>query len=375
MRSVANIVRRLFPARFLAVVLGISITLAAGITMGRSLPQSGTPQSDTAPAGDAPPTSQQAAPPTNLNQRGTIRATVQLVVVPVTVKGPKGDLVAGIGPGEFRVFEDGVEQKISQFSAEATPISAVLLIDDDMFTKPADQVKKSLISMGSGFSAMDEVAVAKFDAFYTPVLDFTTDKDKLSTGLENLTLNSDIPGVGSDAMTSAPTINNHPAPGQEAPTQNATKGLTTKHIDDAIYGAAEMLRGRDPMQRKVIFIVSDGQNARNNTHSYEDTLKLLLASDISVYAVGVDAAVLNRLKSVLARYAHSTGGDVYYATRGGELAEIYTNAAEQARYQYAIGYVPMGTDRAQNYHAIEVRVRRPGLSLLTRDGYYAVAPR
>src|ERR1700722_19564897 len=120
MRSVANIVRRLFPARFLAVVLGISITLAAGITMGRSLPQSGTPQSDTAPAGDAPPTSQQAAPPTNLNQRGTIRATVQLVVVPVTVKGPKGDLVAGIGPGEFRVFEDGVEQEISEFSAEAT---------------------------------------------------------------------------------------------------------------------------------------------------------------------------------------------------------------------------------------------------------------
>jgi VWFA-related protein len=374
MRSAANIVRRLFSARFLAVMLGISITLAAGRIIGQPSPPAGAP-GNPAQADDSPTGAPQATPPPTGNQRGTIRSTVQLVVVPVTVKGPKGDLVAGIGREEFRVFEDGVEQQISQFSAEATPISAVLLVDDDMFTKPADQVKKSLVSMAGGFSAMDEVALAKFDAFYTPVLDFTMDKDKLGTELEKLTLNSNIPGVGSDAMTSVPTINNHPAPGMEAPTQNQTKGLTTKHIDDAIYGAAEMLRGRDPEQRKVIFIVSDGQNARNNTHSYEDTLKLLLASDISVYAVGVDAAVLNRVKSVLARYAHSTGGDVYYATRGGELAEIYTNAAEQARYQYTIGYVPMGTDRALNYHAIEVRVRRPGLSLLTRDGYYLVAPR
>lgn len=368
-------VRGLVAARLLAAVLGISITLAAGIIMARPLPQSAS-----APAADGQPASQRgavspASPSPALNPQGTIRSTVQLVVVPVTVKGANGELVAGIGRAEFRVFEDGVEQEISQFSAEATPISAVLLIDDDMFTKPAEQVKKSLASMAAGFSDMDEVALAKFDAFYTPVMDFTMDKDKLGTELDRMTLNSDIPGVGSDAMTSVPTINNHPAPGQEAPTQKHTKGLTTKHIDDAIYGAAEMLRGRDPQQRKVIFIVSDGQNAKNNTHSYDDTLKLLLASDITVYAVGVDAAVLNRIKSVLARYAHSTGGEVYYAARGGELADIYTDAAEQARYQYTIGYVPMGTDRAQNYHAIEVRVRRPGLNLLTRDGYYAVAPR
>jgi VWFA-related protein len=201
------------------------------------------------------------------------------------------------------------------------------------------------------------------------------DEDQLSTELKKLTLNSSIPGVGSDPMTSGPTINNHPAPGTEIPAQGPTKGgLTTKHIDDAIHAAAEALRARDPQQRKVIFIVSDGQNARNNTYSYEDTLKLLLSSDISVYAVGVDAAILNRVKSVLARYAHATGGDIYYAARGDALPDIYSNAAEQARYQYTLGYIPSGTDRAQNYHTIEVRVRRPGLSLLTRDGYYLAAP-
>jgi len=354
MPSPLNIVCRLLPARCISAIVGISIALATGIIMGTPPSQPDAPQAD--------------------SPQGTIRSTVQLVVVPVTVKAPNGDLVAGISREEFRVFEDGVEQQISSFSSDASPISAVLLVDDDMYTKPAEEVQKSLESMAGGFSALDEVAVAKFDAFYTPVLDFTMDKDQLSTELKKLTLNSSTPGVGSDPMTSGPTINNHPAPGTDIPGQGATRGLPTKRIDDAIHAAAEALRGRDPQQRKVIFIVSDGLNARNNTYSYEDTLRLLLSSDISVYAVGVDAAILNRVKSVLARYAHATGGDIFYAARGAALSDIYSNAAERARYQYTIGYVPAGTDRAQNYHAIEVRVRRPGLSLLARDGYYLVAP-
>jgi len=297
---------------------------------------------------------------------------VELVVVPVTVKAPGGELVGDLRRDEFRIFEDDVEQRISLFSAEATPLSAVLLVDDDMNTKPADEVQKSLMSMAGGFSADDEVAVARFDAFYTPVLDFTADNDQLVTELKRLKLNSSIPGVGSDPMRSGPSINNHPAPGMEAPAQGATRGLTTKHIDDAIHGAAEQLRSRDRERRKVIFIISDGANARNNTYNYDDTLKLLLSSDVSVYAIGMDAAILNLGKSVLARYAHATGGDITYAGRSAELGNLYAEAAEQARLQYTIGYVPAGTDRTNNYHKIEVRVRRPGLNLLTRSGYYSV---
>ena len=104
-------------------------------------------------------------------------------------------------------------------------------------------------------------------------------------------------------------------------------------------------------------------------------MKQLLSAGVSVYAVGVDAAILNRIKSVPARYAHSTGGDVYYAASGSALPDFYTQMAEQARYQYTLGYVPAGTDRTKNYHAIEVRVRRPGLTVLTRDGYYLVPTR
>jgi VWFA-related protein len=73
---------------------------------------------------------------------------------------------------------------------------------------------------------------------------------------------------------------------------------------------------------------------------------------------------------VLARYAHATGGDVYKAANGIALSKLCAQASEQARHQYTIGYVPTQTDRSKDYHSIEVRIRRPQLTLLTRDGYY-----
>jgi hypothetical protein len=52
------------------------------------------------------------------------------------------------------------------------------------------------------------------------------------------------------------------------------------------------------------------------------------------------------------------------------LEELYARVSEQARHQYTITYSGAHTDRSKPYHTIEVRVKRPGLSLLARDGYY-----
>ena len=150
----------------------------------------------------------------------------------------------------------------------------------------------------------------------------------------------------------------------------------TKHINDAIFAAAQQLQDRPHERRKIIFLISDGQKAKNNTHKYEETLQLLLSSDISVYAVGVGEANMNRGitflgKNILSKYAHSTGGDIFYGGVSRENLEgLYARVSEQARNQYTLAYSGAHTDRSKPYHTIEVRVKRPGLSLLTRDGYY-----
>jgi len=76
---------------------------------------------------------------------------------------------------------------------------------------------------------------------------------------------------------------------------------------------------------------------------------------------------LNRLQS----YAHDTGGDVYYAERRNSLEELYSRVTEQARNQYTLAYSPQGNDKGKDYHPVEVRVRRPGLNIITREGYFS----
>jgi Ca-activated chloride channel family protein len=342
-----------------SLVVALALTLAGVGTVASREPQTLS----------QPPLPPQEQPPSGGGSGAIIRSNVELVVVPVTVKDASGELVGDLRRDEFRIFEDGVEQRITVFSVEAFPLSAVIAVDDNLKAKSAEQVRKSLISFTGGFSESDEVAVGRFDAFYTPLLDFTTDNDRLLTELKRMDLSNAF-SSGSQPFTPSPTINGQPSNPNNVAQVPVRAGMSTKHINDAVYQAATLLRARDPQRRKMVILVSDGTNAPNNTHTYDETLRLLLSTNISVYAVGVDSSVILRGTTLLSKYAHATGGDVYYAARPTELPQFYSRVTEQARHQYTLGYLPTGTDRGKAYHAIEVRIRRPGLTLLTRDGYY-----
>jgi VWFA-related protein len=311
------------------------------------------------------------------DSRARIRTTVSLVVVPVTVKDGAGELVTDLEQTDFRVLEDGIEQPIALFSADAFPLSAAILVDDNLKRGTAEKVQKTLATLAGAFSASDEVSLWRFDQVPEQISeDFIGDNDKLLTQLKHIDLSSSFPGVGSYTMTDGPRVNTAAPPGPAKIPTEANGHPNTKHIDDAIFAAAQQLQDRPRERRKIIFLISDGQNAKNNTHKYEETLQLLLSSDISVYAVGVGEANLNRGitflgNNVLSKYAHSTGGDIFYGGVSRENLEgLYARVSEQARNQYTLAYSGAHTDRSKPYHTIEVRVKRPGLSLLTRDGYY-----
>ena len=351
------------PRIFLTAFLVISFALAGLIALpAQQVPSQGAGQPQSSQGQDS---------------RARIRTTVSLVVVPVTVKGSGGELVTDLEQNDFRVFEDGIEQPIALFSADAFPLSAAILIDDDLKRGTAEKVQKTLETLAGAFSASDEVSLWRFDEVPEQVSDdFIVDNDALLTQLKKIDLSSSFPGFGSAPMTNGPHVNTQSMPGPYEVPSSTIGHPNTKHINDAIYAAAEQLQDRPRERRKIIFLISDGQNAKNNTHSYEDTLKLLLSADISVYCVGVGEANMNRGitflgNNILAKYAHSTGGDIFYGGVSREnLEELYARVSEQARNQYTIGYSGAHTDRTKPYHSIEVRVKRPGLVLLARDGYY-----
>src|SRR5713226_6681474 len=118
-----------------------------------------------------------------------IRTTVSLVVVPVTVKDSAGELVTDLQQNDFRVFEDGIEQPIALFSADAFPLSAAILVDDDLKQGTAEKVQKTLETLAGGFSASDEVSLWRFDQAPEQISeDFIADNDKLLTQLKRIDL-------------------------------------------------------------------------------------------------------------------------------------------------------------------------------------------
>jgi VWFA-related protein len=334
-----------------------------------------------APSQEAPPAAKEQNPPAPLPQAGAkIGVQVNQVIVPVIVKDSAGGLVPGLRKDDFRILEDNIEQRISNFSAEAFPLSMVVLVDNDLKSKDAKQVEESLRAVVAGLSLSDEAAVCRFDTFFHPGKGFTRDQNKLLAELKHFELDSQ-PSVAppSLAVDNGPSINGHSAIGDQPSVAQSTiaiKGQSTKALDDAVFAAAQMLKDRDPerQRRKLIFLISDGVNGlKSNTNKYDTVRMDLLRYNIEVYGVGVGSAFFNRKFERLAKYAHDTGGDVYYAMKSRAMEELYSRVTEEARNQYTLYYYSNGTDRGAEYHTIEVRVKREGLTILTREGYFSGA--
>src|SRR5882672_12517841 len=170
------------------------------------------PPPSPAPAQSAP--QQDPQPPQQVDGQARIRVPVNLVVVPVIVKDGAGRIVADLRRDEFRILEDKVEQRVSYFSAEAFPLSVVVLIDNDLKSKDAKQVTESLGAIVGGLSVNDETFVCRFDQFFHAGKGFTTDQDKLLAELKRTEIDSQ-PSVAppNPAINSGPSINGHSAIG------------------------------------------------------------------------------------------------------------------------------------------------------------------
>ena len=271
-----------------------------------------------------------------------IRVNTSLVVLPVTVKDRTGNLVADLQRNEFRVFEDNIEQKIEVFTAEAFPLSMIVLLDNDLKQKDANEVRTSLDAIVGGLSLDDEAFICRFDQFFHPGKGFTSDHDVLLTELQRTKIDSQ-PGTAPSggAIGNGPSINGHSAIGDAPNIAMATREIgnqSTKALDDAVFGAAQLLHDRPRNRRRIILLISDGQNGgkKTNKMNYNSVVKALLHDNIEVYSVAVASAYLERKFSRLVEYAHDSGGEVFFAAKRETMEDLYARISEEARNQYTI---------------------------------------
>jgi Ca-activated chloride channel homolog len=316
----------------------------------------------------APPQQVQAPQKPNEAQE-KIRVNSDLVVMSVMVKDHNGNLVSDLKQEEFRLFDDSVEQKVDVFSEEGLPLSLVILVDKDLKWKEGAEMVKSLRAVIGGMSNMDEAAICRFDMLFYPGEDFTGNADKLLADLK----------AAQEEATPAPEYVPQPLvtctnsttgpPCLAAPTYPGAR--PSKALDDAVDFAAELLRARGSDRRKIILVVSDGVNEPKLNHqTYEQVIETLLRDNISVFSLALGSESAKRRFSRLASYASESGGDIYYARKSSAIEQLYARITEEARHEYTLAYVPLGSHSDSKYHKVEIRITREGLIAETREGYY-----
>ncbi|MEO8597936.1 MAG: VWA domain-containing protein [Candidatus Solibacter sp.] len=284
----------------------------------------------------------QKTPPKQEESRGAnIRVGTTLILVPVTVNDPLNRPVSGLEHENFRLFEDKIEQKITQFAMDDEPVAVGLVFDTS--GSMGEKLRRSRMAAKEFFrisNPEDEFFLVEFDNAPRLVVPLTAE----TGSIENELLFS------------------------------KSKGSTA--LLDAIYLALHEMR-RSKKNKKALLIISDGGD-NHSRYSAKEITNLVRESDVLIYSIGVFGGG-NTVEEyggsgLLNKVSEQTGGRLFEADAA-ELPDIAKKIGIELHNRYILGYAPPNQVRDGKYHKITVQVVPPrGLPKLTahwRLGYNA----
>src|SRR6266550_6588939 len=268
------------------------------------------------------------------DQDDVVRVSTDLVVVNVTVLDKDGKFVPRLKGTDFRIFEDGAEQKIATFSAEETPFAAAILLDTSGSMESRLTLGRgAAIRFLDGLRDEDVAAVYNFDVKVEQIQDFSP---------------------GRDLPAKAFTLK--------------TKNLTS--LNDAVLQAAVDLGKREEKRRAIVVLSDGGENS--SRASSDKALERALQVGATVYAVNMGAQGAQRdiqASGILRNFAEKSGGRYVDSPGGQTLRDAFAAIAEELGHQYTIAYRPMNRAHDGKWRSIDLKVSRAGLSVRTRNGY------
>jgi VWFA-related protein len=292
--------------------------------------------------------------------RTAISVSVDLVSFQVLVTDLKGNVITGLKPENFSVYEDNVKQEISHFSPVEANITVVMLVE---YSKQVSyflyQIWNAIYTFAGSLRQGDWVAVIGYDIRPTILCDFTQDRSKLTDALRRF---------------------NYPA-------------FSESNLADALIDTLDRV---EEVEGKVaVLLVSTGLDTFSK-HTYDEALNKCKAANASVYAIGLGQRFRimnesrmgsemnmdflmadNRLRS----FADFTGGEAYFPRFDTEFPSIFKNISAELRNQYSIAYASSNTKKDGKYRKLRVDVsvdlngdgKPDKVKVMTRKGYQAKA--
>jgi Ca-activated chloride channel homolog len=317
-----------------------------------SSPSAVKPQSPPtqAPDSNTPPANPPAQAGTSNAQQGpdmsdsgvfVFRKEVDEVVLHATVVDDKQHIVTNLEKAAFTVYEDGRPQTITSFRHEDIPVAMGIVVDNSgSMREKRQKVNAAALNLVRSSNPSDEVCIVNFNDEYYLDQDFTANINKLKVGLEKI----------------------------------EARGGTALY--DAVVATADHLKSSAKLEKKVIFVVTDGED-NASTESLEQAVRRLQAENgPTVYAIGIlgDEEHPKRAKRALQILSERTGGLAFFPKTLDEVDAISRTIAHDIRSQYTIGYKPSTPKSQGGYRQVKVDARSRSygkLTVRTRSGYYA----
>jgi VWFA-related protein len=316
-------------------------------------PAAGGPQNEVGPYAipkrkEAPP-----APPPEKPKRiegmpdYSIHVDVPLVNVDVMVTTKDGQTIPGLKKENFRVFEDGTQQAVSNFNVSEAPITAVLLVEfaSTNYAFMIDALNASY-AFANTLKKDDWVAVVSYDMKPYMLVDFTQDKRAVYGALNQLRI----------------------------------PGFSETNLFDALYDTLDRL---DRLEgRKYVILITTGVDTFSKIN-YDQMLKKVKAThDVTIFPVSVGWVIRERYEArgraaphgfgipvsnmdylqadnEMNTFARMTGGRAYFPRFQGELAQDFRSITDDIRSQYNLAYHPTNPKLDGTYRKLKVEVVAP----------------
>ncbi len=256
----------------------------------------------------------------------------------MTVSDPLNRPVNGLEKENFRVFDNKVEQAITQFAMDDEPVAVGLIFDTSS-------------SMG-GKLRRSRMAAVEFFRLSNPEDEFF------------------LVEFSDSARLAVPLTSDY---GQIANQLTFSKAKGSTALFDAVYLGLNELR-RSKKRKKALLLISDGGD-NHSRYSQNELEKVVRESDALIYAIGVFCERWDHRRSVAAHQDRRTDGCAHVRSSAPEMPDIAKKIGIELRNRYVLGYAPSNMQSDGKYHVVEVRVVPPrGLPKLKpswRQGYYA----
>ena len=305
-----------------------------------------------------------------VNPGEVISVTTTEVMLPVSVRDANGRFASDLTRKDFRIFEDGREQLLSDLALRQVPVDVVLMVDaSSSVATNLDDFRSAAEGFATRLAAEDRISLITFDDRVQLLQDWTRSRFQLGRALNRI-----------------------------------EPGIFTR-FNDALLLAARQQFGSGKSRRALI-VLSDGIDSGRGATSLEGALKALLEAQVSVYVIsntGIAHAtkvaeldsllsgsestvrfnqlriddlreglrVLDQSETNLGQLTAATGGRLYIPQSFSNLDSTYTEVAEELRHQYTLYYTPLNRARDGSFRRVRVETLNPTYKPQTRVGYFA----